>query len=314
MMSEVASDISMQGRKSLSFVSVIVAALMVCGCKDDRREFEVKGVIKDLKPNGKTAVIKHEAIPDYMGAMTMDFDVKDPRELAGLHTGDAVSFRLVVTTDDGWIENVHKLPPAAPTNASQRITISSTNGADAGPVSFRRSPIVEPLNIGDAIPDYKFTNEFGSPVSLAQFKGKALGLTFFFTRCPFPLFCPRMSQNFEKAQKAMKALPGVPQNWALLSISFDPEYDTPDRLKKYSVPYNVDTNHWQFATSDLWNLDGITDQFGLSFYRETANGLPQHNLRTVVVDARGRVQKVFVGNEWNVDEFVNEMVKAAAVN
>ena len=300
-------------KKVLFVVCAALAAMMVCGCKDERKVFQVKGVIKELKPNGKTAVIAHETIPDYMDAMTMDFDVKDPRELAGLQPGDAVSFRMVVTKDDGWIENVRKLPPAAPTNASQRITINSTNGTNAGPLSFRRSPIVEPLNIGDAIPDYKFTNQFGAPISLAEFKGQAVALTFIFTRCPFPLFCPRMSQNFEKAQKQLKSRPDAPKDWTLLSISFDHEYDTPPRLKKYAEPYNIDTNHWQFITSDLWTIDGITEQFGLTFFRETPGALPQHNLRTVVLDTRGRLQKVFVGNEWTADEFVDEMVKAAAV-
>lgn len=241
----------------------------------------------------------------------MDFDVKDKRELSGLKPGDAVAFRMVVTKDDGWIENVRKLPPQAPADASKTITINSTNDTNAGPLSFRRSPIVEPLNIGDTIPDYKFTNQFGVPISLAQFKGQALGMTFFFTRCPFPTFCPRMSQNFEKAQKALKANASAPKNWQLLSISFDPAYDTPARLNRYSQAYGIDTNHWQFATSDLWNIDGITEQLGLTFFRETPTALPQHNLRTVVIDAGGRLQKVFVGNEWTTEEFTSEMIKAA---
>jgi protein SCO1/2 len=121
-----------------------------------------------------------------------------------------------------------------------------------------------------------------------------------------------MSQNFEKAQKALKAQSNGPKNWQLLSISFDPDYDTPERLRKYAQVYGIDTNHWQFATSDLWNIDGITQQFGLIFSRETPNALPQHNLRTVVIDAQGRVHKVFVGNEWTTEEFVNEMTTAAA--
>jgi protein SCO1/2 len=299
----------MFGKRLLCGLLALIAVVNFCSCKNDRKVFEVKGVIKELKPNGKTAVIAHETIPDYMEAMTMDFDVKDKRELAGLKPGDAVSFRMVVTKEDGWIENVRKLAPAAPTNASQTITIKNTNDTNA--VTFRRSPIVEPLNIGDTVPDYKFTNEFGVPISIAQFKGQALALTFIFTRCPFPTFCPRMSQNFEKAQKALKAQADGPHNWTLLSISFDPAYDTPERLKKYAQIYNIDTNHWQFATSDLWNIDGITEQFGLTFFRETPNALPQHNLRTIVIDALGRVQKVFVGNEWTTEEFVSEMTKAA---
>ena len=293
------------------FAWMVAAALVLTGCKNDRQEFEVKGLVKELKPNGKTAVIAHEEIPNYMEAMTMDFDVKDKRELEGVKAGDYIAFRMVVTKEDGWIERLRKLPPPAPADASKTIAIANTNDTNAGPLSFRRSPIVEPLNIGDVIPDYKFTNQFGAPISLSQFKGNALAITFIFTRCPFPTFCPRMSQNFEKAQKALKAKADAPKNWKLLSISFDPAYDTPERLNKYSQAYGIDTDHWQFATGDLWNIDGITEQLGLTFYRETPTALPQHNLRTVVLDARGRLQKVFVGNEWTTEEFVSEMVKAA---
>ena len=298
----------MFGRSVLLSLCGLMAGLMVSGCgpKESREVYEVKGVVKELKPNGKTAVIAHEEIPNYMGAMTMDFDVKDKRELQGVNPGDYVQFRMVVTKDDGWIENIRKLPSVAPTNANQRITLGTPDGSNA-PATFRRAPTVEPLNVGDMIPDYKFTNQFGTPISLSQFKGQSLGLTFIFTRCPFPTFCPRMSQNFEKAQKALKAKGAT--NWTLLSISFDPEYDTPERLKKYTAAYNLDTNHWQFATSDLWTIDGITEQFGLTFFRETPAALPQHNLRTVVIDARGRVHKVFTGNEWTAEEFAEEMVK-----
>jgi protein SCO1 len=310
--------------KWISFSVVPVAlALLICGCENrpsannpsvtdtNRQVFEVRGVLKEVKPNGRVAEITHEEITNYMAAMTMDFEVKDKRELEGLKPGDNLLFRMVVTKEDGWIENVRKLPPATPTNAGQVVTLPGTTSTN--PVSFRRAPIVEPLNVGDAIPDYKFTNQFGQPISLAQFKGQALGFTFIFTRCPFPTFCPRMSQHFVKVQSALKSTPGSPTNWMLLSLSFDPEWDTPARLAKYAAQYNLDTNHWQWATSDLWNIDAITEQFGMVFYRDTPGGLPNHTLRTVVIDARGRVQKVFLGNEWTPEEMTAEMVKAAAV-
>jgi protein SCO1 len=311
----------MFGKSLLLGVCAVGFTLLFGGCKQqptgtavsagdtNRQVFKVKGLLKELKPNGKTAVIAHEEIPDYMAAMTMDFDVKDKRELRGLQPGDTLSFDMVVTKDDGWIENVRKVPSVAPTNASQSITINSTNGTNVGPITFRRSPIVEPLNVGDTVPDYKFTNQFGTPISLAQFKGQSLGVTFIFTRCPFPTFCPRMSQNFQKVQSGLKKTGAT--NWTLLSLSFDPEWDTPERLRRYATPYAIDTNRWQFATSDLWTIDGFTEQVGMTFYRATPTALPEHTLRTLVIDARGRLQKVFVGNEWTAEEFVAEMQKGA---
>jgi protein SCO1 len=311
--------------KTIALSCLVAAALVFTGCEaqerkaappqtatdTNRQEFTVKGLLKEIKPNGKTAVIAHEEIPDYMPAMTMDLDVKDKRELQEVKPGDYISFRMVVTSDDGWIENIRKLPPPAPTNASERILLPGTNATNQ--VSFRRAPMVEPLEVGQTIPDYKFTNEFGKPISLADYKGKALGLTFIFTRCPFPTFCPKMMQNFQAAQAKLKALPNAPTNWTLLALTIDPEWDTPERLRKWAENYNYDTNRWQLGTGDLWNLDAISEQFGLTFYRETPNALPNHNLRTAVIDANGRLQKVFIGNEWNTDEFVSEMVQAAKV-
>lgn len=267
----------------------------------EQKTFQVRGVIKEIKPGGKTAVIKHEEIPDYMPAMTMPLDVKDAKELAGLKSGDAITFRMIVTQDDGWIDQVQKVGGVP----------ASTNAVAPPDKSFRRAPIVEPLNIGDVVPDYKFTNQLGQPISLAQYRGQALAITFIFTRCPFPLFCPRMNDNFLAAQNQLLALPKGPKNWQLLSISFDPENDTPAVLKNYASQRTADPARWTFATGELFTIDGITEQLGLQFWRQ--DGSINHNLRTVVLDTKGRVQRVFAGNEWKPEELVAEMVKAAAV-
>ena len=258
--------------------------------------FSVKGVVRELQPDGRTVVIKHEEIPNYMPAMAMPFEVKNTNELSGLRPGDEISFRLFVTEKEGWIDQIAKL--------------GSTNVAGPPPgETFRRVRTVDPLNVGDPMPDYPFTNELGQAIHLGEFKGQALGLTFIFTRCPFPNFCPRMSGNFADAYKKLSAMPDAAGNWRLLSISFDPDHDTPAVLKNYAKRYDYDTNHWSFATGALIDIDAITEQFGLVFPREGAGF--NHNLRTAVVDAQGRVQKVFTGNEWKVAEFVEEMVKAA---
>jgi protein SCO1/2 len=258
--------------------------------------YQVKGVVKELKPDGKTVIIKHEEVTNYMPAMTMPFEVKDRKELAGLKPGDEVSFRLLVTEQDAWIEQIARLGTAGPTEAPPEET-------------FRRVRNVEPLELGDAIPDYPFTNELGQAFSLGQFKGKALGLTFIFTRCPLPTFCPRMSENFAAAYKRLSETKESPENWHLVSVSFDPKFDTPATLKNYASKYKRDTDRWNFATGALIEIDAITEQFGLVFPREGINF--NHNLRTVVIDAQGKVQKVFIGNEWKVDDFVAEMVRAS---
>ena len=258
--------------------------------------FSVTGLVKELKQDGKTVVIQHEEIPNYMQAMTMPFEVRNSNELAGLQPGDQVSFRMLVTDKDGWIDQVRKF--------------GSTNMTPEPPRDpFRRVRFVEPLNVGDPMPDYVFTNELGQVIHLADFHGQALAFTFIYTRCPFPNFCPRMSSNFADAYKKLSSAPEAPQNWRLLSISFDPEHDKPEVLRSHAKRYEYGTNHWSFVTGALIDIDAITEQFGLMYPREGVGF--NHNLRTVVVDAQGKVQKVFTGNEWKVEELVAEIVKAA---
>jgi protein SCO1/2 len=261
--------------------------------------FAVKGLVRGLDPENALVHIEHEAIPGYMEQMTMPFDVKDTNELSGLLMGDAVSFRLLVTETEGWIDQIVKIPLT-------RVTLKPK---PRPPVRVTR--VVEPLEVGDPIPDYPFTNQLGRAISLHQFRGQALGLTFIFTRCPYPTFCPRMSANFAQAGQQLLAQTDGPTNWHLLSVSFDPDYDTPAVLKAYAEGYAYDPNRWSFATGAMIEIDAITEQFGMVFAPD--GPFFSHNVRTAVIDPHGRVQRIFVGNEWKVADFVAEMVKAASV-
>jgi protein SCO1/2 len=256
--------------------------------------FEVKGVIKELKPDGKTVEIRHEAITNYMPAMVMPFEAKEPKELVGLKAGDEVKFRMTVTDDDVWIDQI------------QKLTAGNPLPSKAGEFHFSRD--VEPLQVGDALPEYHFTNQLGRAVSTAQFKGQAVGITFIFTRCPLPNFCPKMTSNFQEVQKKILGMANGPTNWHLLTISFDPEFDTPEILKAYADRYKADPEHWSFLTGDIGEIATISEQFGQMFWKD--EGALNHNLRTAVIDASGKVQKVFQGNNWTTEEMVAEIVKA----
>lgn len=265
----------------------------------NQQTFEVKGVVVELEADGKTVKIKHEKIPGYMEAMTMPFEVKDTNELTGLAAGDAVAFRMIVTETDGWIDQIKKL------------NVPVTNAPPTtGP--FRLVREVEPLSVGDLLPEYHFINQDGQRISTAQFKGKALAVTFLFTRCPFPTYCPQMSRNFSEVQKKLLAMTSAPTNWHLLTISFDPEFDKPAALKGYAANYGYDPEHWTFVTGELIDITAICEQFDLNFWHDE-NGLISHNLRTSIIDASGRVQKIYIGNQWTSDEVAQEIVKAAAV-
>jgi protein SCO1/2 len=277
--------------------AAILCAVFVLTVRGDppfglaRQVFIVKGVVQTLEPDGKTVVIQHEAIPHYMGAMTMPFEVHDPRELRGLQPGDAIVFRMVVTPTEGWVEGISKLnkPPAEiPSRGSIHI-----------------SRALQPLDEGDPLPDYHFTNELGHAVSLSQYKGQVIAFTFFFTRCPFPNFCPRMTSNFAETEAKLSHNPHAPPRWHLFSISFDPTNDTPSHLEAYGERFHYDARHWSFLTGNIGQISDLAEQCGESYWTE--GGSISHNLRTVVVDARGRIQKIFPGNNWTSEDLVKEM-------
>jgi len=265
------------------------------------KSYQVKGVVEEVLPEKKQVVIKHEDIPGYMDAMTMKFDVKSTNELAGLKPGDDISFRMIVTDDDGWIDQVKRLGTTTP--------IVAANAPD----NFRRAREVDPLKVGDTMPNYNFTNQLGRPVSLSDFKGQAVAFTFIFTRCPFPTFCPRMSQHFEAVQSQLKEMPNAPTNWHLLSITIDPKFDTPAVLKNYATQYHSDPRHWSFLTGELIDITAIAEQFGLMFFRPDPNqpaGI-NHNLRTVILTAGGKVHKIIPENTWKPEEVTAALVEAA---
>jgi protein SCO1/2 len=262
----------------------------------NQQVFQVRGIIKSVKASQKEVEIKHEAIPGYMPGMTMPFDVKDTNELTALMPGERVTFRLTVTDTEGWIDQIRSLGPA------------TNEPAASGVIQPVRD--VNPLTVGDPLPNYQFTNQFGEPFSTTQFKGQALAITFLFTRCPFPTFCPRMANQFEEAQQKLLGMGGGPTNWQLLAISFDPEFDTPTVLSTYGRAHHYDPKHWTFATGDLMDITAIGDQFGLAFWHDQTGSIT-HNLRTVVIDLNGRVQKVFEGSSWTSAELASELIKAA---
>jgi protein SCO1/2 len=275
----------------------------------NRQTFAARGVIIQVKPAERLLEIRHEEIKGYMPPMTMPFTVKDTNELAGLQPGDFVSFQLVDAGNDGWVEQIHKLSRTNEVAASNQGT--NANARARG--EFRVVRDVEPLSPGDLMPVYHFTNQFGVAFDTTKYKGQAVALCFLFTRCPFPTFCPRTALNYAETQKKLLALPNAPTNWHLLTITFDPEHDTPDKLKPYAEAYGYDPLHWTFATSDLVEITAIADQFGCQFWHDETGSI-SHNLRTAVIDASGRVQRILPGNTWSSDELVQEIVKASSAD
>ncbi len=260
------------------------------------QSFAVKGIIRELKTDGRTVVIRHEKIPDYMEAMTMPFRVRDTNELAGLNPGDEVNFRLIVTEEASWMEHVTRTGRSIP--IEPKPAPSSTATATNEPGVFR---------LGN-IPDFALTNEFRQPLSLQFFTGRAVAMTFFFTRCPIPEYCPRLTKNFQGAIEKLKAIPDGPTNFHFLSVSFDP-VDSPLVLRSYGSHYRYDSNHWSFVTGNIEQIQELARGFGVSVKLE--GGTYDHNFSTAIFDATGKLQNLWpIGGDMT-DQIVTDMTKAA---
>jgi protein SCO1 len=264
------------------------------GGAENVRNFAARGVVQELALNGRTVVIRHEAIPGYMEAMTMAFNVPEARELSGILPGDVIAFRLNITSDSSWVDQIHKIgsasviPPSAP---------AATHAL--------------PPSVGSFM-DYPLTNELGQKVTLRDFQGQALAITFFYTRCPLPDFCPRLSKNFQEATAKLRALPGAPTNWHCLSISFDPAFDTPAMLKAYGELYQYHQEEWSFLTGSAADIKELARISGVSYTAEGGGFI--HNFRTLIVDPAGHLQMTFpIGGDLS-DEIVAQLLKATATN
>jgi protein SCO1/2 len=258
----------------------------------ETQSFSVKGSVREVRRGAQTLLVSHEAIAGYMEAMTMPFRVKEPIALDALQGGDQITFQLHVTDEQSWIDHISKIGFSA--------------GAEIKPIV----PPPAPAKPQHRLMDYRFTNELGQAVSLGEFRGQALAITFIFTRCPIPDYCPRLSRNFQEASQALPGMTNAPANWHFLSVSFDPDFDTPERLKAYAERYGYDPQHWSFLTGPRDKIAELAAQSDVTF--EPESGFFNHNFRTLIIDAAGRLQTTFPigGNLSQV--IVSEMFKAAA--
>lgn len=286
----------------LLMVCAIAILFTSCARSSDRgrprpQQFTVLGIVKEVKPAQRSIVVDHETIPNYMDAMTMPFNVRDTATLTNLSVGDQISFRLIVTETNSWIQDIVKLreggvPPPPPSQPQTNITSGNAT-----------SPSQHPLR------DYKFTNELGHPVSLSGFQGKALAITFIFTRCPIPDFCPRLSKNFQEASRQLLALPNAPTNWHLLSVTIDPEHDAPAVLKQYAQRYNYNSRHWTFLTGPKEKIAELARESDVTY--DWQGNFLNHNFRTLIIDPTGRLQMAFPVSGDISSGIVEELLKAA---
>jgi len=270
-------------------IGIILLALFASYCGGEKTETEkrypIAGKVIGVNKTEHTATINHEAIPGYMEGMTMDFTVKNAADLDRIKPGDKITGDLVVTETTSWIE----------------ITTIATGGSELTPTTVVPG---EPKP-GDEVPDFSLINQDGKPIRLSQYKGKALALTFVYTRCPQPDQCTLMSNNFAAIDKELQQQPDVYVKTHLLSVTFDPEYDTPKVMRSYGAShtgrYSEEAfKHWEFATGTAEEIKRMAEYFGIKSFQDSADGQEQliHSLRTAVIDPTGKLVKLYRGNEW----------------
>ncbi len=275
--------------------------LVFSGCRDSEASsetvYEMQGIVRQVRPADATVVVAHEDVPGFMPAMTMPFNVRDRAILNRLEAGGAIAFELVTTSDDSWIRKVSEI---------DRSEVELPERDSEAP-SNRSSSTSQRLEIGDDIPDFSLVDQNGEPIDGATFAGRNLVLTFIFTSCGVPDFCPRMSRHFSELEDRLAEIPELASQVRLLSISIDPENDTPKVLKKYAETYGREaaSNRWQLASGSQEQTDALTKAFAV--YTETAEGTINHGLTTAWIGPDGKVQKIWRGNAWEPEEILQAL-------
>jgi protein SCO1/2 len=256
-----------------------------------QQRFEVQGKVVAVDKRGGMVILAHEAIQGYMGAMTMGFVLKDQWAFDVLKEGQTVRATLVVQGENAWLEG---------------IVIT----AKAVPVDTTRAPAeaVHPPPPGAEVPDFPLINQDGKRIHLHQYRGKALLLTFIYTRCPLPDYCPLLSRNFAKILEQLRSDPSLAASTHLLSISIDPEYDTPAVLRRYGLDCAGKSSpfeRWEFASGSPEQVRKVAEFFGLSYWSE--RGQIVHALVTALIGPDGKVRKIYPGNQWQPADVLTDL-------
>jgi protein SCO1/2 len=277
---------------------LLAGAALGCGSAPAERSYSLQGQILEVAADHQQATIKHEEIKGLMPAMTMPYKVKNPDLLSGVAPGDLVNATLVIVSNDAYLTAVKKVGQAP----LEKAPVAEAPSASSG---------FELLKIGDAVPDMEFVNQDGQKQRFSSLRGAPVAITFIYTSCPLPTFCPLMDRHFASIQQVIKSDPAL-KRIHLVSVSFDPITDTPPVLKKHARELSADLSRWSFFTGDRDEIDRFGARFGVSISRALDDPLNiTHNLRTAVIDANGKLVKVYTGNEWTPAQVLADLRSVA---
>jgi protein SCO1/2 len=278
--------------RSTTIVALLLA-LAACSAPD-RHEYQLKGQILSIAADRKEANVKHEDIPGFMPAMTMPYKVRDAGQYANLVPGDLITATLVVVSNEAYLKDVKKVG-SAPLEAPAP---SASSG-------------FELLKPGETVPNTVFIDQDNKVRDFASFRNSVVLVTFIYTKCPMPDFCPLMDRHFKTIQARLDADPSL-KDVRLLSVSFDPATDTPQVLKMHAGALGADPARWTFLTGQRDDIDQFAMRFGVSLSRDMKDPTNiSHNLRTAIVDRQGSFVKSYTGNEWKPDEVMADLKNIA---
>jgi protein SCO1/2 len=265
--------------------------------------YTLVGVVRNVDPKAGVVTIRHEAIPGFMEAMTMPFTLEDRDELDDLRPGDEVEGTLLVVKEHGEVKD-YELKDLVVTGraAPTSLTLSLSGGQPA----LTRTPQV--LRPGDPVPDFEMTTQEGKSLKLSDLRGKVVALTFIYTRCPLPDFCPLMDKKFQQMSGMIAAVPGRAEHVRLLSVSFDPEHDTPEVLRKHAMMRGATPPLWTFVVAGHEELAKVALPLGLAY--GPSGGEYVHNLSTAVIDPEGRLARLETGptgKTWTPTDLLKAM-------
>lgn len=284
-------------------LSLVAASLLLVGCQSvpEGRTYDLRGQVLAVRPEIREVSLAHEEIPGYMPAMSMSFGVKDVTLIQGLSRGDLIRATLIVTDSDAWLTTVQK-------TGHEDVKPDAEAEPSAAAPAAADPELLEP---GQAVPDDALVDQDGERFSLADARGRAVALTFIYTRCPLPTFCPLMDRHFAAAQRLIEGRPDLRDRTLLVTVSFDPAFDTPAVLRAHATGLGAKTDHWRFLTGEIATVDRFATAFGVSVVRDTDDAANiVHNLRTAVIGPDGRLRKILSGGDWTPEQLVGELSSA----
>lgn len=277
-----------------SRVLTLLAVLLAAASCSNAKTYEMRGQILAVNRDKMEILVKHEEIPGLMAAMTMPWKVQTANMLDNLGPGDLITSEIVVDNNQGVVTKITKLGTAKPDVP-----------APGGPAQ----PGVKYLMPGDTVPNQAFLDQSGKIRDLNTIRGdRALAVTFIYTKCPIPTFCPAMDRQFAEAQALIKKR-GLAEKAGLLSVSFDPKNDTPAVLTQHAKTLGADPDVWTFVTGERDEIDRFASSMLLTLVRGEAPNPDEigHTLRTTIVDKHGRIAKSYSGADWTPAELVAEL-------